>query len=149
MLSTVKIAQLAHVGALKIFAAKTAIGAGMIAGTAATGFVAYTGLPPDYLSGASELINRAVMTEASTTAGAPPRDEGRPADPQSPGPVDPATASPLGTSVLRMDQATPDMPQVVITARRMTAPEKLAYDSAQGLVTRLAAISARWQEHGH
>ncbi len=148
MLSTVKIAQLAHVGALKVFAAKTAIGAGMIAGTAATGFVAYTGLPPDYLSGASELINRAVMTEASTTADAPARDEGRPADPQSLGPVDPSTASPLGTSVLRMDQVTPDMPQAVITARRMTAPEKLAYDSAHGLATMLATISGQRQEHG-
>ena len=148
MLSTIKIAQLAHAGALKVFAAKTAIGVGMIAGTAATGFVAYTGLPPDYLSGASELINKAVMAEASNTVDPAPPDEHTPADLHAPGPVEPAATSPLGTSVLKMDQVMPDMPQVVITARRMTAQEKLAYESAGGLVTRLAAIPARWQEHG-
>jgi hypothetical protein len=146
MLSTVKIAQFAHVGAMKFLAAKTVIGAGMIAGTAATGLVAYTGLPPDYLNGASELINNAVMAESSGAAPSMRTDADRSGDPQAARPREGASIAPAAVSVLRMDTAEADVPQVVITARRMTLTEKLAYDSKHGAATLLAAISGRRPE---
>jgi hypothetical protein len=141
MLSTVKIAQFAHVGAMKLLVAKTVVGAGMIAGTAATGLVAYTGLPPDYLNGVSELINNAVMAETSDAAPVALPDADTSSAPQVRDPDAGASASPSAVSVLRMDAAASDVPQVVITAHRMTRTEKLAYDSKHGAATLLAAIS--------
>lgn len=60
MFSTLKLAHAAHVIALKVFTAKAVVGLGMIAGTAATGYVVTENIRDDYIDRALLLIDHAV-----------------------------------------------------------------------------------------
>lgn len=112
MFAGVKIANVAHLALLKIAAAKSVVGVGVLVGGAATGLIVTDSLQPDYVNGTMALINLAVDAEA-----------GR-AEPASS--IGPVSAAPR--SVDRGAPA-PDIPQVVITAKRMTLAQKVAYDA--------------------
>lgn len=64
MFSTLKIAHVAHLVGLKVFTAKTVVGLGMVAGTAATGYVISDHPPDDYIDRTILLINHAVAAES-------------------------------------------------------------------------------------
>ena len=71
MFSTLKIAHVAHLVGLKVFTAKIAVGLGMVAGTAATGYVISGDTPDDYIDRTILLINHAVAAEPGVTGSAP------------------------------------------------------------------------------
>ena len=70
MFSTLKIAHVAHLVGLKVFTAKTVVGLGMVAGTAATGYMVSGDTQDDYIDRTILLINHAVAAEPSVMGSA-------------------------------------------------------------------------------
>ena len=63
MLSAIKMVGLTKVVSAKALAAKALFGASILLGSAATGYVAITGMPLDYVDSVNSLISNAVATE--------------------------------------------------------------------------------------
>ena len=68
MIANLKIAHVAHLGIVKLAAAKAFIGEGVLVGSAAFGLVATEVLAPDYGDAANALINQAADAEAGLTS---------------------------------------------------------------------------------
>ena len=136
MIANLKLALLAHLGIVKLAAAKAFVGAGVLVGSAASGLVATEVLVPEYGDAANALINQAADAEAGLTSpvlrpaelplGAPAL-EGRPAAsiPSHEIMIDRSQASNLATDGSTLAG---DIPQVRLTAKRMSLSQKLAYD---------------------
>ncbi len=75
MFSTLKIAHVAHMVGLKVFTAKTVVGLGMVAGTAATGYMINGNAPDDYIERTILLINHAMTAGPGVTGSASLMDE--------------------------------------------------------------------------
>ena len=136
MIANLKIAHVAHLGIVKLAAAKAFIGAGVLVGGAATGLVATEALAPDFIDAANALINQAVDTEAGLTTPMLRRVElprgasgieGEPAASILP-PETLITRSPAAILASDGSKSASGMPQVIISAKRMSASQRLAYD---------------------
>ena len=136
MIANLKIAHVAHLGIVKLAAAKALVGAGVLVGGAATGLVATEVLAPDYMDAANALINQAVDAEAGPTSPMIrpvelPRGvsgtEGKPAASITPNEI---LITHLPSAIMASDnsESADGTPQVQITAKRMSAKQKLAYD---------------------
>ena len=68
MITSLKIAKLTHLAALKISAAKSVIGIGVLMASTATGIVVTEQVEPDYVDAAVSLISKAVDTETGLSA---------------------------------------------------------------------------------
>ncbi|MBC7499543.1 MAG: hypothetical protein H7315_03455 [Herminiimonas sp.] len=126
MIASLKIGNIAHLAVLKLAAAKSVIGLGVLVGGASTALVTTDILEPDYVMGATALINQMVDMEAGMPAVALPDERA-------------VSTAPASTAVVDGDMAPENIPQIVITAKRMSASEKLAYD-AQSLLQNLASL---------
>ena len=126
MIASLKIGNIAHLAVLKLAAAKSVIGLGVLVGGVSTALVTTDILEPDYVTGATVLINQVLDTEA-----------GMPAFALSDERV--VSTVPAPTAAVDGDVAPENIPQIVITAKRMSAAEKLAYD-AQSLLQNLALL---------
>lgn len=111
MIASLKVAKVAHLALLKLATAKSVIGVGVLVGSAATGLVTTDILGPDYITGAAVLINQAVDAEGALPAAVP------------------RTWNSEKRSAIDGDTATAGIPQLVVTAYRMSHTEKLAYDA--------------------
>lgn len=136
MIANLKIAHIAHLGIVKLATAKAFIGAGVLLGGAATGLAATEVLAPDFIDAANALINQAVDSEAGLTAPMLQRVElpngasgiaGKPAAFILP-PETLITRSPAGIVASDGSKSAGGMPQVSISAKRMSASQRLAYD---------------------
>lgn len=126
MIASLKIGNIAHLAVLKLAAAKSVISLGVLVGGASTALVTSDILEPDYVTGATALINHVVDTEA-----------GMPAVLLSDERV--VLTAPASIAAADGDVAPENIPQIVITAKRMSVAEKLAYD-AQSLLQNLALL---------
>ena len=115
MIASLKVAKVAHLALLKLATAKSVIGVGVLVGSAATGLVATDILGPDYITGAAVLINQSVDAESAQPAAVK-----RTRDSEKSGTIGGGTAA-------------TGMPQLVITANRMSLADKLAYDAQSSL----------------
>lgn len=136
MIANLKIAHVAHLGIVKLAAAKAFVGAGVLVGGAATGLVATEVLAPDYMDAANALINQAVDVEAGRTSPmlrpielprGVSRTEGNPAASVTPHEIL-ITHSPSAILASDDSKSADGTPQVQITAKRMSGKQKLAYD---------------------
>ena len=149
MFTALKGVHVVHMIAAKVITTKALIGAGMVVGTVATGFVAQTGLSSDYISGALELIDRSVEVEAPLAQDIPPAVlETMHADGQPPlGVPAPETvtasaqsaSAPEPGSTGHTDAAqTQQIPRLIVVAPRMTRSQKAEYDAHEKPASRLA-----------
>ena len=128
MLTNLKAASIVHMAVLKLAAAKTAIGVGMVVGAATTGILVTDGLKEDYVNAAGSLMSEfgyAEMGESPVSAGPLPEV---PLAVSGQGNEPSASASIGGTDFGDASVAASEIPQVVITAKRMSQAEKIAYD---------------------
>jgi hypothetical protein len=107
MIASLKVANVAYLALLKLAAAKSLIGVGVLVGGAATGLVATDALGPDYVNGATLLINQSIDAEAGIST----------------------KIVSLGVGEVDGGAPAAAIPQLVITAQRMSRAEKLAYDA--------------------
>ena len=137
MIASLKIANVAHLAVLKLTAAKSVIAVGVLVGGAATGLIATDILGPDYINGATLLINQSVDAEAglfglpSRTGEAPavaPNVLTEPSTSISPHEKLSGTL-PVEPAAIDGEPSNSGIPQIVITAKRMSPVEKLAYDA--------------------
>jgi hypothetical protein len=136
MIANLKIAHVAHLAIVKLAAAKALIGAGVVFGGAATGLVATELLAPDYMDAANAFINQAVDAEAGRTSPMlratvlPTGDHADKGEPAASIPAHEILVERSAALIWSADSSplSSDIPQVFITAKRMSPAQKLAYD---------------------
>ena len=147
MIANLKIAHVVHLGLVKLAATKAIVGAGLLVGGAATGLVATEIVAPDYVDAGNALINQAVDAEGARISPLL-----RPVELPSgaSGPIGkPAASIPpheiLEVQSLASTWATEpgafggNIPQVLVTGKRMLPWQKLAYD----INTRTSLLASR------
>lgn len=121
MFAATKILHASHVIAAKALTGKAIVSAGVVASTLATGYVAKSGVPPEYVNGAAVLIDAAALAEASQTDGErAARAAANAADANARAQVDPA------------------LPGLEVRAQRMDWRQKARYDAQKQAATQLA-----------
>ena len=136
MIANLKIAHVAHLALVKLAATKAIVGAGLLVGGAATGLVAAEIAAPDYVGAANASINQAVDAEAGRTSPLL-RPVELPSSTSSP--IDKPAASIPPPEILEVQSLAStwatdpaalcgNIPQVLITGKRMSALQKLTYD---------------------
>lgn len=136
MIGNLKMAHVAHLGLVKLAATKAFVGAGLLVGGAATGLVATEIVAPDYMDAANALINQAVDAEAGRTSPFLSPVE-LPSGASGPSGKPAASIHPHETMEVQSLASTSatdpgafggNIPQVLITGKRMSPWQKLAYD---------------------
>ena len=128
MLTNLKAASIVHMAVLKLAAAKTAIGVSMVVGAATTGILVTDGLKEDYVTAAGSFMSEFGSAETGQSPLSPVPLPGVPLAVSGQGDEPSASASIDSTDFGDASVPASAIPQVLITAKRMSQAEKLAYD---------------------